>query len=101
MPPDPVAEAVKAAGLADMEAKTRLTQSKSDEQVMKNEVLDDWIRKAEGDFRTARRESKVRIGENFDAVCIFAQQCAEKYLKAMLISSTGAFPRINNVRNRY
>lgn len=39
VPPDPVAEAVKAAGLAHMEADTRLTQSKSDEQVMKNELL--------------------------------------------------------------
>jgi hypothetical protein len=39
MPPDPLAQATQAAGLAKMEADTRLTQSKSDEQVMKNELL--------------------------------------------------------------
>jgi len=64
---------------------------------MKNEVLDDWIRKAEGDYRTAKRELSVGDEPNYDAVCIFSQQCAEKYLKAFLIASTGKFPRIHDL----
>ncbi len=44
----------------------------------------EWIQKAEGDFATASREIRVRKFPNYDAVCFHAQQCAEKYLKAML-----------------
>jgi HEPN domain-containing protein len=44
----------------------------------------EWIDKAEGDFATASREIRVRRSPNYDAVCFHAQQCAEKYLKALL-----------------
>ena len=44
----------------------------------------EWIDKAEGDFVTASREIRVRKSPNYDAVCFHAQQCAEKYLKALL-----------------
>lgn len=44
----------------------------------------EWIEKAEGDFATASREIRVRKVPNYDAVCFHAQQCAEKYLKALL-----------------
>lgn len=44
----------------------------------------EWIEKAEGDFATASREIRVRNAPNFDAVCFHAQQCAGKYLKALL-----------------
>lgn len=51
-----------------------------------NEVIEEWIAKAEGDFATATREMAVTESPNFDAVCFHAQQCIEKYLKALLIS---------------
>ena len=44
----------------------------------------EWIEKAEGDYRTALRERRVRRRPNHDAVCFHAQQCIEKYLKALL-----------------
>jgi HEPN domain-containing protein len=47
-------------------------------------LTSEWIEKAEGDFATASREIRVRKSPNFDAVCFHAQQCAEKYLKALL-----------------
>ena len=52
-----------------------------------NETLRDWLDKAEGDYRTARRELAVDSTPNFDAVCFHAQQCVEKLLKAVLIAN--------------
>lgn len=44
----------------------------------------EWVQKAEGDLATARRELRARTAPNYDAACFHAQQCAEKYLKALL-----------------
>ncbi len=48
-------------------------------------VTKTWVEKAEADLATAKRELRARKAPNYDAVCGFAQQCAEKYLKAVLI----------------
>ena len=58
---------------------------------------DEWIAKAEGDFRTAHRERSALEWPNFDAACFHAQQCAEKYLKARLIEAEIAFPRVHDL----
>ncbi len=55
------------------------------------EVLEDWIRKAEGDFNTASREIKITERVNYDIVCILCQQCVEKYLKAFQIYTIDDF----------
>ena len=47
-----------------------------------NELVDEWIGKAKGDLRTARRELAAVDGPNFDAVCYHAQQCAEKLIQS-------------------
>ncbi len=52
---------------------------------MQNELYKDWVKKAEGDFRTAVRESKIERQPNYDGVCYHSQQCAEKYLKAFRV----------------
>lgn len=44
----------------------------------------EWVSKAEGDFLTGGRELRARKSPNYDAVCFHAQQCAEKYPKAVL-----------------
>jgi hypothetical protein len=44
----------------------------------------EWIEKSEGDFATASRELKARKSPNYDAACFHAQQCVEKYFKALL-----------------
>ena len=49
-----------------------------------NPITAEWISKAEGDFATLERECQVRNNPNYDGICFHAQQCAEKYLKAIL-----------------
>jgi HEPN domain-containing protein len=62
-----------------------------------NPAVDEWVAKAEGDFLTAGRELRVRKSPNYDAVCFHAQQCAEKYLKAMLQENDKHIPKIHNL----
>ena len=57
----------------------------------------EWIEKAEGDFLVALRELRVRRKPNYDAVCFHTQQCAEKYLKAILIDNNVAFRKIHDL----
>jgi HEPN domain-containing protein len=44
----------------------------------------EWIKKAEGDYKIAAREMRTK-NLVYDAVCIHAQQCLEKYFKALTI----------------
>ena len=55
------------------------------------------IEKAEGDFATANREIRVRKSPNFDAVCFHAQQCVEKYLKALLQEANLPFGKTHHL----
>ena len=57
----------------------------------------EWVAKAEGDFLTAGRELRARKSPNYDAVCFHAQQCAEKYLKAVLQEDERNMPKIHNL----
>jgi|ERR1051325_6678233 HEPN domain-containing protein len=62
-----------------------------------NPAVTEWISKAEGDFLTAGRELRARKSPNHDAVCFHAQQCAEKYLKAILQENEKHIPKIHNL----
>ena len=57
----------------------------------------EWIEKAERDFETMERESRVRKNPNRDAVCFHAQQCVEKYLKARLCDEGERIPKIHDL----
>lgn len=57
----------------------------------------EWVAKAEADHATAGRELRARRRPNFDAVCFHAQQCAEKYLKALLQENGVPIPRTHNL----
>ncbi len=57
----------------------------------------EWVSKAEGDYATARREVRARRQPNFDAACFHAQQCAEKYLKALLLERGLVAARTHNL----
>ena len=48
-------------------------------------LVDEWIDKAEGDYRAAVVLNGQRKTPVPDSVCNHCQQCAEKYLKAHLI----------------
>lgn len=61
-----------------------------------NKVVEEWLRKAEGDYRTATREYAADP-PNYDAVCYHAQQCIEKLLKAMLISHDAIAPKSHDL----
>lgn len=57
----------------------------------------EWVKKAEGDFLTAGRELQARKSPNYDAICFHSQQCAEKYLKAVLQENDKHIPKIHNL----
>ena len=62
-----------------------------------NELVDEWISKAEGDQATALREYRARKFPNYDAACFHAQQCVEKYLKAVLQKQGIPFRKIHDL----
>jgi HEPN domain-containing protein len=49
-----------------------------------NAILKEWLDKAEEDCAVAIREARARKSPAFNAVCFHAQQCIEKYLKAVM-----------------
>ena len=62
-----------------------------------NEVVNEWIQKAEGDCVSALREYRARNLPNFDAAGFHAQQCIEKYLKAWLQFKSIRFEKIHDL----
>ena len=62
-----------------------------------NEVVREWVAKAEGDFATASRELAATESPNYDAVCFHAQQCAEKYFKAPQIAHGATPPKVHDL----
>ncbi len=57
-----------------------------------------WIEKAEHDIRNAEHTLTLKKNCPFDTVCFHAQQCAEKYLKALLVSRSIDFPKTHDLR---
>ena len=55
-----------------------------------------WVRKAEGDWRVAIHEAAITDPVR-DVVCFHCQQCAEKYLKALLQEFGLAIPKIHDL----
>jgi len=62
------------------------------------QLLRQWVEKAEHDLITAEHTLKLKINCPFDTVCFHAQQCAEKYLKALLVFDSKQFPPQHNLR---
>ncbi|MBA4379865.1 MAG: DNA-binding protein [Anaerolinea sp.] len=62
-----------------------------------NPLTHEWVEKADGDFHVAGRELRTRKMPNYDAVCFHAQQCAEKYLKAILQEHDQRIPKIHHL----
>ncbi len=63
---------------------------------MKPETME-WVTKADADLDTAKREVAVVEAPNYDAVSFHAQQCAEKYLKAVMVEAGMRVPRIHDL----
>lgn len=63
-----------------------------------NEASDprSWVEKAEEDYELAR--SAVRRKKPLaTGACFHAQQCAEKYMKALLLSKSADFPKTHDL----
>lgn len=60
-------------------------------------LVEEWICKAEGDCTTALREYRARKSPNYDAACFHAQQCIEKYLKAVLQKNNIPFRKVHDL----
>jgi len=57
----------------------------------------DWVMKAEEDFAVIRALLRKRHPTLDNAICFHAQQCAEKYLKALLTRHRIDFPRTHDL----
>ena len=57
-----------------------------------------WVSKADHDFRNAEYTLTLQEDCPFDTVCFHAQQCAEKYLKALLLQAGGEPPKTHDLR---
>jgi HEPN domain-containing protein len=55
-----------------------------------------WIEIAEEDFQVAQLALKQKRSLNYTA-CFHAQQCAEKYLKALLVQRGKDFPKVHDL----
>ncbi len=59
-------------------------------------ITEEWIVKAEKDYLVATRELKAEpLAE--EAVCFHAQQCIEKYMKAILQENEVEFEKIHDL----
>lgn len=63
-----------------------------------NEINDPlaWVARAEEDFLLARSALKRKVPLAYGA-CFHAQQCAEKYMKALLVSKGADFPKTHDL----
>ncbi len=59
--------------------------------------VEEWVKKAETDYKAAIDLARRRKDPLPEAVCFHCQQCAEKYLKAFLISRQVSFPKTHDL----
>lgn len=57
----------------------------------------EWIGKAEDDWHVAQMSYRARRHPSYDATVFHAQQCAEKYLKAILEEAAISFSRTHDL----
>ncbi len=57
----------------------------------------EWIAKAETDYKAALHLARRRKDPLPDSVCFHCHQCVEKYLKAFLIAHSTPFPKTHDL----
>ncbi|HVS39071.1 MAG TPA: HEPN domain-containing protein [Gemmataceae bacterium] len=60
-------------------------------------VVREWVVKAEHDLINAAHTLKLGKDCPTDTVCFHAQQCVEKYIKALLVCRGTAFPKTHEI----
>jgi HEPN domain-containing protein len=61
------------------------------------EIANLWAEKAENDLLNAGHTLKMKSNCPFDTICFHSQQCAEKYIKALLICHSIDFPKTHDL----
>jgi HEPN domain-containing protein len=61
-------------------------------------VVREWVVKAENDLKTAIHTLTLGQDAPTDTVSFHAQQCVEKYVKALLVWRGTPFPRTHDIR---
>jgi HEPN domain-containing protein len=61
-------------------------------------VIREWVEKAENDLANAAFTLRMGADCPTDTVCFHAQQCVEKYLKALLVLKGAGVPRTHDLR---
>ncbi len=56
-----------------------------------------WVEKAEEDLLVSERLLAPDESCPFSAICFHAQQCVEKYVKALLVSLSVDFPKVHDI----
>ena len=64
---------------------------------MKNELIREWIEKADEDYEAASVLFAKKNKKFFNVVCFHAQQAAEKYIKAFLVLHQVDFPKTHDL----
>jgi len=67
------------------------------EDDMNRTIVSEWVEKAENDLRNAAHTLRLRKNCPTDTVCFHAQQCVEKYIKALLVLGNVAFPKTHDI----
>ncbi len=62
---------------------------------MSVELINEWIVKAEEDYRTIEELYAKSPSDFASTICFHSQQCAEKYLKALLVKCSINPPRVH------
>jgi HEPN domain-containing protein len=64
---------------------------------MSGQEMREWVVKAETDYKAALALARQRKNPLPEVVCFHCQQCAEKYLKAFLVSRGMPFPKTHDL----
>lgn len=67
----------------------------ADERVLR--VVGEWVARAENDLKNAAHTLKLGKDCPTDTVCFHAQQCVEKYVKALLTFRAVPFPKVHDI----
>lgn len=60
-------------------------------------IIQQWIERAEEDLCNAEHTLTLKKDCPVGTVCFHAEQCVEKYLKALLVSQRIDFPKTHNI----
>ena len=61
------------------------------------ELIREWLAKADNDLTNAAHTLTLGSACPTDTVCFHAQQCVEKYIKALLVFRGTAFPKTHDI----